>query len=235
MGSSGRIGFELTKHYLSKKYLVIAQCFRNCSKLGPLVNSYGNIHILKHDYTRSKASELIRQVKELSHRLDAAIVIHPLFHQSDSLGSGSLDKLEEEINEVIKVNLSAPLMLIYGLSTFTNIGGSIVLLTDLLPFRGVRVYLTLKPSLIQLATSAALQSVISEAPKKLPKEIKYFAVATGWLKVPGLRKKDWRAVIESVPLKRAGEIHELMDLLDYLVEKAPQYLSGAVIRFSGGL
>jgi len=235
MGSSGRVGYELTKHYLSKHYLVIAQCFRNCIKLEPLKESHENLRVLRHDFINSGINELFGRLRELDQKLDAAIIIHPLFHQSKNLLSKPISNVEKEINEVIRANLVAPLTLIYGFPSFMKEGASMVLLTDLLPSRGLNIYPTLKPSLIQLASSAALQAVISEAPKEMPKGIRYYAVATGWLGVPGLRDEDLRAITDTVPIGRAGSIDELVTLLDFLIEEAPPYLTGAVIRFSGGL
>ena len=235
MGSSGRVGYELTRHYLSKEYLVIAQCFRNCIKLEPLKESHENIRVLSHDFINSGINELLGKLRGLGRKLDAAIIIHPLFHQSKSLPSKPIKEVEKEINEVIRANLVAPLTLIYGLPPLMKERASIVMLTDLLPSRGLNIYPTLKPSLIQLASSAALQAVISEAPKELPRGIRYYAVAAGWLSVPGLRDKDLRAIRDTVPVGRAGNIDELTTLLDFLIEEAPSYLTGVVIRFSGGL
>ncbi len=235
MGSSGRVGYELTKHYLSKQYLVIAQCFSNCIKLRPLRESYENLRVLRHDFLKSGINDLLSQLKGLGQKLDAAIIIHPLFHQSKNLLSKPVKEVEKEISEVIRANLVAPLTLIYGLASLMKEGGSIMLLTDLLPYRGLNIYPTLKPSLIQLASSAALQAVISEAPKEMPEGIKYFGVAAGWLSVHGLREKDLKAITDTVPLGRAGTIDELANLLDFLIEEAPHYLTGSIIRFSGGL
>jgi len=53
--------------------------------------------------------------------------------------------------------------------------------------------------------------------------------------LPTLREEDWEAIRESVPLGRPGKVEELLNLVMYLLEKAPNYLDGSIIRFSGGL
>ncbi len=231
MGASGKIGLRITEHFLkSEKYAVIAQCRKHCSRLRGLDRKGGRLVIVRHDFLERGVKEFIIRLHE-EEPIMAAVIIEPAFHQELIKDTS---KAIQEYYDVIRLDLFTPLALIRSLWSEMEENGAIVVLTDLFPIRGADVYKGLKPSLAQIAASAGIQSVINNVPKILGGRIRIYGIALGWMNLE--RKESYlNGACEDVPLGRGGSVEELINLITYLIESAPKYLTGSVIKFSGGL
>ena len=233
VGGSGRLGFHMTLHFLDRNYQVFSQCWAHCNNLLELKKVYKELEVLKFNFLESGAASFLRTLKKMNVSLSGAILIHPVFHQRTFQNLSK--EAEEDIKRTLDINLAEPLALLIGLEDVMREKGTIVFLTDLLPLRGIDVYEPLKPSLVQLAASSAIHSVIHEAPKLFKKPIKLFGIALGWIDVKGLGDDLKEKARLKIPLRTLGKPSELADLIEYLIERAPSYMSGTLIRFSGGL
>ncbi len=224
MGASGKLGRYIALHFLKRNYEVIAQCRTRCDELERMLQGRGVYHLIKHDFLSGDLNDFIERVGSISQSLDASILVEPVFHQMTE------KKDLEECWKVIKVNLAIPLTLLHQLYPLMRPKGTVVFLSDLLPVGGLNVYHSLFPSLAQLASSSGIHALVREAPKVFKDRLRVFGIALGWINID-----DSEAALKVVPMQRAGRLEELIEVLTYLVEKAPDYMSGSLILLSGGL
>ncbi len=227
MGASGKIGFHISKALLLRGHECILQCRHHCTKLSAL-SDLGNATVVKHDFLEEGVDSFLEKVASITRSLSYAVLIQPKFGQFKG-------DVVSDFSKVIELNLKVPSLLMIKLPDLMVEGGTILMLMDLTGLEGANIYRSLKPSFAQVIASAGLKTAVETAPQYLKGRVKVLGVALGWMDLPTLREEDWEAIRESVPLGRPGKVEELLNLVMYLLEKAPNYLDGSVIRFSGGL
>ena len=227
MGASGKIGFHISKALLLRGHECILQCRHHCTKLSAL-SDLGNATVVKHDFLEEGVDSFLEKVASITRSLNYAVLIQPKFGQFKG-------DVVSDFSKVIELNLKVPSLLMIKLPDLMVEGGTILMLMDLTGLEGANIYPSLKPSFAQVVASAGLKTAVETTPQYLKGRVKVLGVALGWMDLPTLREEDWEAIRESVPLGRPGKVEELLNLVMYLLEKAPNYLDGSVIRFSGGL
>jgi len=227
MGASGKIGIEVSKALLSRGYTCILQCRKHCEKLHQL-KSKGTAIIVKHDFLKEGVDSFVNTVKDKLGTIHNVLLIHPKFYEE---GCEKYD----EFRRHIELNLIVPSYLMLKFSKVMGEGGTIIFLTDLLASRGPNVYRSLKPSFEQIISSSGIHHAVRTAPHYLSSSVKIIGIALGWMNVENLRREDMESIKDTVPLGRPGELEELINIIIYLFENAPPYLTGTIIELSGGL
>lgn len=226
IGASGKL-VRYVVLSLIRDYELFLQCNRRCVELAEFLNSAGfdvgsaNIHLIRHDFVEEGVESLSRKLSVLTSVLDASILIEPVFNQVP------LKELREElIRDVVYTDLVVPLTLIKVLTYFmTSDPSVIVVLTDLTPLKGSRFYEGLSPSLPVVASSAALHTIVKEAPHYLPSNIRVFGVALDWVSVPSKK-------LPSPATSRAMSVGEVADFIRELLSNPLRFPSGTLIELS---
>ena len=214
---------------LAGEYELILQCNRGCDELAKLLSSslrgeVSDVHLIKHDFLGKGVESLVAKMRALTNSLDASIIMEPVFDQSRFQ-----DLSEELVKEVTYLNVVVPLTLLRALASFMRgEGSSIIVLTDLTPIKGSKVYEGLTPSLPTLASSAAIHTVVREAKNHVPANVRVFGIALGWVDVPS------KKLPEGV-LKKSMNLEVVVRLIKRILSECPQELSGSVIELSGYL
>ncbi|MEM0025758.1 MAG: hypothetical protein QXV93_01055 [Zestosphaera sp.] len=226
MGASGKLVRHIVSS-LTKDYELFLQCSRKCEELreflvragGGLSNS--STHLIRHDFLEEGVESLSKKLRELTSSLDASILIEPVFDQTPFQ-----DLREDLIKKIIYLDLVVPVSLIRILTPFMSSRESVIIvLVDLTPFEGSRVYAGLNPSLPTVASSAALYAVVKESLHYLPSNIKVFGVALDWVRVPS---KKLPSNVASV----AMSVEDVVRFVKGLLEEPSKISSGALIRLS---
>lgn len=112
-------------------------------------------------------------------------------------------------------------------------GGSIVNIASMMGFvvrTQVPAYCASKAGLIHLTRALALELA--------PNEIRVNAIAPGYFETdlsrPFLITEAGRKLVQRIPQKRVGEMHELDGILMLLASDASRYMTGSVITVDGG-
>ena len=226
MGASGK----LVRHIvlaLTKDYELFLQCSKKCEELeafltrarGELSNS--GIHLIKHDFLEESVEKLSMKLRDLTSSLDASILIEPVFDQTLFQ-----DLREELIKNIIYLNLVVPITLMKVLTSFLVSDQSVIIvLVDLTPVKGSRIYSGLNPSLPTIASSAALYTIIKEAPYYLPKNIKVFGVALDWVNVPS-KKLPPNATSVAI------SVNDVIRTIKELLSNSSKLPSGTLMKLS---
>ncbi|MEO3993335.1 MAG: hypothetical protein QN229_03375 [Desulfurococcaceae archaeon TW002] len=226
IGASGKL-VRYVVFSLIRDYELFLQCNKRCIELAEFLRSAGfdvssaNIHLIRHDFIEEGVESLSRKLSVLTSVLDASILIEPVFNQVP------LKELREElIKNVVYTNLVVPLTLIKVLSSFMISEPSvIIILTDLTPIRGSKIYEGLNPSLPVVASSAALHTIIKEAPHYLPSNIRVFGVALDWVSVPSKK-------LPPSAISRAMSVGEVANFIKELLSNPLRFPSGTLIELS---
>ena len=142
---------------------------------------------------------------------------------------------EEDFNDVMKVNMN---------SVFNNTkavlrqmlkqkNGSIINLSSVVGVKGnagQSNYSSSKAAIIGFTKSVALELG--------SRNIRCNAIAPGFIETDMTNKGDGKLLenwIESIPLKRAGNVEDIANLCVYLASDKGSYITGQIIKVDGGL
>ena len=221
-GGNKGIGLETTKLFLKEGYdvIVLARDFSTCD-----VELTQQIRMLPFDLSNtSDIPLLISQLGEIDVLVNNAGIMNSL--PQDAYPS---DKIEE----IIKVNLEAPIILINEVSKgmIKNKGGRIVNVASLAGEIG-------HPDVWYGATKAGIINATKSYAKILgAKGIVINAVAPGPVEtdmlatIPEERKN---AIKSSVYLNRFARTNEIAETIFWLATKSPEYINGTCIDINNG-
>lgn len=230
-GSARRIGAELARH-LHQAGMNIILHYRSSSKdataLADKLNNQraNSVKLLKGDLKNYQhIPMLIKQGIELFGQIDALINNASSFYPTD------LQDVTEEIwEDLVGVNLKAPLYLTQALATeLKQNQGCIINIVDIhgdRPLKGYPVYSIAKAGLIMFTKSMA---------RELAPNIRVNGIAPGAIMWPeeqhyaGMHQE----IISRTALKREGSPQDIADTALFLIEHA-NYITGQIIAVDGG-
>lgn len=153
-----------------------------------------------------------------------------------TLPSKLLDITDDNWNAVVNTNLNGVAFVTREAGkrlVAANCGGSIVNIASITADRlqsFLTPYSAAKAGVVQFTKAAALEFA--------PHNIRVNALCPGYFKTPLLRDwfetEDGKALINRVPTKRIGELHELNGPLLLLASEAGSLMTGASITVDGG-
>ncbi|MEM0439758.1 MAG: SDR family oxidoreductase [Sulfolobales archaeon] len=138
--------------------------------------------------------------------------------------------------EVYVVNTIAPYTLSLEASRYMNNGGTIINIGCLSALRGHRIYAPLKPSPAYLASKASITYLTKQLAEILaPKGIRVVTIAPSWIEKEDLTHSHRESIKDHVPLKRAADPWEVVEVIRSILYMRTPYITGSVIEISGGL
>jgi pteridine reductase len=173
----------------------------------------------------SQLPDLVAKVADWGERLDILVNNASTFYPTPA---GAIS--EEHWNDLIGVNLKAPLFLSQAaVSWLRQDHGAIVNIVDIhsqRPLREHAVYGAAKAGLAMLTRSLA---------KDLAPEIRVNGVSPGAILWPENELSDAAkdSILDQIPLERAGEADDIAGCVLYLVRDAT-YVTGQIIAVDGG-
>ena len=144
--------------------------------------------------------------------------------------SADISKVNEEVwNDLINVNLKAPLFLIKAaVDSLKQTNGCVVNITDIhghRPLKHYPVYSTAKAGLIMLTKAMA---------KELAPDIRVNAVSPGAIDWPNdMQAKTKDDILNKIAMRRKGSTDDITDAVMYLINDA-SYMTGQILTIDGG-
>jgi NAD(P)-dependent dehydrogenase (short-subunit alcohol dehydrogenase family) len=133
--------------------------------------------------------------------------------------------------EMYNTNFYAPLILTRGFAEeLSNAKGSVVNLCSIAgyrvhPFAGA-AYATSKAALAALTREMAADMA--------PMGVRVNAIAPGEINTSILSPGTTKIVDNDIPMRRLGEVSEVVDLIEFLCSEKASYITGAEIAIDGG-
>jgi len=142
---------------------------------------------------------------------------------------------DEDLDELLSINLKGTISLCAALAkNFLRVpNGSIINVSSVVGLMG---------NAGQTAYAATKAGIIG-ATKSIAKElggkgVRVNAICPGFIETEMTQKLDPKVIenyLQNIPLKRTGTVHEVSNLVNFLLSDASSYVTGEVIRIDGGL
>ncbi len=223
-GASRGIGKVIALNLLNEGYAVIG-CFAKSITLAKEMEEKG-IKMFQADFSnRDEISKLIEQLKEFKFDLivhNAGTLVYEDFDNYDMKGW----------DQVISVNLEAPLLLTVGLKDNINKGGSIVNISSTDYQVGAITsisYAASKAGLVSLTKSLALNLA--------SRQIRVNAIAPNWVLTDMGEAAGNEVLEESVKLTPSGRNtspNDIANLVSFLASDKAAFINGQTITLDGG-
>lgn len=138
--------------------------------------------------------------------------------------------------EVYIINTVAPYMLSLEASRYMDRGGTIINIGCLSALRDHRIYSPLKPSPAYLASKVSITYLTKQLAELLaPKGIRVVTILPSWIDKPALSDELRSAIRSRVPLGRAADPGEVVEVIRSIIYMRTNYITGSIIEISGGL
>ena len=229
-GSTRGIGRAVAQRLIVDGWIVGVNG-RDPEAVAGLVAELGeSAHAASFDVTDSRAVLAgVAGFRKAAGRLDAVV------HCAGQMRDAPLGLLTDElIAEQLQVNVAGALYLTQAATrAMGRSGGSIVLIGSVVGEDGA------VGQTLYAATKAAVGGIVRSAAKELgPRGIRVNAVVPGVIDTDltaGLSEEAKAALALAAPLRRTGLTAEVADVIGFLVGDDARYVTGELIRVSGGL
>ncbi|MDH4128654.1 MAG: SDR family oxidoreductase [Spirochaetota bacterium] len=225
-GGAKRIGKEIVRFLASKGYKVAIHCNTSMDeaiKLKEEINKDNLIcEIFKCDL--SNENELFSLIPKV---IDKFSDLNVLINNASVFQRINFLKTEIDIfNHIFNVNFKAPYFLSQNFAKVCKEGQIINIVDSKVAHNDIAyaIYTLSKKSLAELTKISA---------KELAPSIRVNAIGPGYILPPDKESKEYLIKRpDKIPLKRKGEIHEIIKSIDFLMENL--FVTGQIIFTDGG-
>ena len=229
-GAAKRIGAAIAKRLHQTGMNIIIHHNTSESEAVELVNELNSIRsgsvvsIQANLETQETYEKLIEEAVEFKDRLDVLINNASLFYPTKI--NSMVDK---QWNEIINVNLKAPLFLSqYAAQYLRKNNGCIINIADIYgekPLKDHTIYSISKSGLITMTQSLA---------KELAPDIRVNAISPGAITWPdNMPKETKEEILEHSALKRIGTMDDISKAALFIINDA-DYITGQILNVDGG-
>ena len=232
-GASRGLGWAVVERFLGRENVAVAAFARRSSEeVKAALERHGDrLYFAEVDVTDGEATgQVVRTVVERFGRLDV-LVNNAAVGTEGLLGGMAPQTLIDGVN----VNVTGALLLArHALRRMLRQrSGNIINVASLAAFtafRGLSVY---------AATKAALVSFTNTLAREVgPQGIRVNCVAPGYLRTEmtaGLEADHLEGIRKRTPLKRLGEVAEVVDVIEFLASERSRFMTGQTLIVDGGL
>ncbi len=229
-GAGRRIGAQIAKKLHCAGFHIILHCRRSQQETQELIETFNrqrpaSAHMLTADLRRcDQVKALADEARGIRDRIDVLINNASVFYPT------AIDTVTEaQWDEIISVNLKAPLFLIRRLADeLRRRKGCII---NMLDIHGER---SLKGHPVYCASKAGLAMLTRSLARELAPDVRCNGIAPGailWPENDDPRQRE--AIISRTALKRAGDPLDIANTALFLIQDA-QYITGQTITVDGG-
>ncbi|MGA0427602.1 MAG: SDR family NAD(P)-dependent oxidoreductase [Paracoccaceae bacterium] len=233
-GSTGGIGSAIARRFAEAGASLILHARGDTPALDQLCDELGTL-------TDGRVSQICA---DLSDAQDCQSIFKNLCDESKTVDvlinnaalqpvAAIADLTALDVQEMLSVNLRAPMMLTRDFARASGLGGSVVNICSieaLSPAKAHSHYAATKAGLLHFTRAAALELG--------PQKIRVNAICPGLINREGL-SDDWPEGVarwqKSVPLGRLGEAADVADAALYLASEAARFVTGACLTVDGGM
>ena len=229
-GAAKRIGAAIAKQLHQAGMDIIIHHNTSEKEANELVDELNSIRAnsaisLQANLEKQETYEkLIEETLGFKNRLDVLVNNASLFYPTN------IDSMDDkQWNEIINVNLKAPLFLSqYAAQYLRKNNGCIINIADIYgvkPLKDHTIYSTSKSGLITMTQSLA---------KELAPDIRVNAVSPGAITWPdNMQKETKEEILEHSALKRIGTMEDISKAALFLINDA-DYITGQILNIDGG-
>jgi 3-oxoacyl-[acyl-carrier protein] reductase len=232
-GASRGLGWAVVERFLGHEGVAVAAFARRSSEevKEALARHGDRLHFAEIDVTDGEATgQLVRAVMDRFGRLD--VLVNNAAVGTEGLLAGMAP---QALVDGVNVNVTGALLLArHAVRRMLRQGsGNIINVASLAAFtafRGLSVY---------AATKAAMVSFTNTLAREVgPQGIRVNCVAPGYLRTEmtaGLDASHLEAIRKRTPLKRLGEVGEVVDVIEFLASERSRFMTGQTLIVDGGL
>ncbi|MFC3040357.1 elongation factor P 5-aminopentanone reductase [Virgibacillus xinjiangensis] len=230
VGASGDIGIAISRRLAEEGYHLLLHFNRNRQPIDTLreeLEGESVLAVIQSDLSREE--EIKRFLTELVFPVDHIVFASGMAHY------GLFQEAPEQImDEMLMLHVKAPWMITKHLlpRMIQDKAGNIVLVTSIWGEEGASnevIYSSVKG-----AQNAFVKALAKEAG---PSGILVNAVSPGFIETKmnqQISREEREAIMEEIPLSRAGKPDEVAHVVSFLLEKKSSYIQGEIIKISGG-
>ena len=226
-GAGHRVGAEIAKTVVKLGYTLILHYYSSEKKTVKLSNSLNDTGGVTFPFKADLTDE--SEMKHLWGFIDGIKGELKLLVNSASIMPGYKfgNLTSENFDQVIAINLRAPLLCSQEAAKRMTSGAQIINISDIaakLGWTGYPLY---------SVSRSALDSLTRIMAKDLAPDIRVNGIAPG-LVIPseGMETSDWELLVKKVPLMRSASVEELTMAIKFLIEN--EYITGQIITIDGG-
>ena len=230
-GSGTRLGLEFARHLASRGYALILHSnnsTQTAEALSVELNSKGTIaYNVPADFsTNAGIQQLIDRTKEIlgSRSLGLEVIIN----SAAVMLAGRIGEISSvEIDQMMSINFKAPFLISQALIPIMKQNGVVINISDV---GAEKIWL--KYPIYSLSKNILTQSA-KFFTKQFSPEVRINTLSLGIiLQNVNITSQVWDQLMEKVPLKRAGQIKEVISGIDFLIDN--KYVTGQTIIIDGG-
>jgi 3-oxoacyl-[acyl-carrier protein] reductase len=222
-GSSRGIGKAIAIELSKAGYEVHGTYNNSQEEADKLASEYG---ILFHRADLAKRDDTLRLAQKLS-----SLSLHALINNAAAWEKDKVSDMDFATwDNIIEVNLTAPVILSTLIAQSMSKGGSIVNISSTDGMTGAYDLLSYS------ASKAGLMSITKSLGNSLgAKGIRVNAIAPGWVDTGTGSEENPEIPSPSIPLGRSGRPEEIATLVEFLISDKASYINGETIVVDGGL
>lgn len=230
-GASKGLGFGITERLLSKGWIVAGFSRKTNKKVINLKKKYKKKFIfeLMDIKNYSRYEKFLNKIKKKGSLYglinNAGIVNEDLLVRQD----------DKHIKNLIEINLLAPILFTKKVIKYMmiNNSGRIINISSIVAKSGY------KGTVAYSSTKSGLEGMTRALSRELGgKNITVNSIAPGYMKTDltkNMNPEKLSQIIRRTPLKREGDIKDIIGIVEFLLNKEASYISGQSILVDGGL
>ncbi|MDC0939981.1 SDR family oxidoreductase [Candidatus Pelagibacter sp.] len=230
-GASKGLGFGITERLLSKGWMVAGFSRKTNKKVINLKKKYKKKFIfeLMDIKNYSKYEKFLDKIKKKGS-------LYGLINNAGTVNEDLLVRQDDKhIKNLLEINLLAPILFTKKVIKYMmiNSSGRIINISSIVAKSGY------KGTVAYSSTKSGLEGMTRALSRELGgKNITVNSIAPGYMKTDltkNMNPKKLAQIIRRTPLKRAGDIEDIIGIVEFLLNKEASYISGQSILVDGGL
>lgn len=230
-GASKGLGFGITERLLSKGWMVAGFSRKTNKKVIDLKKKYKKKFIfeLMDIKNYSRYEKFLDKIKKKGS-------LYGLINNAGTVNEDLLVRQDDKhIKNLIELNLLAPILFTKKVIKYMmiNSSGRIINISSIVAKSGY------KGTVAYSSTKSGLEGMTRALSRELGgKNITVNSIAPGYMKTDltkNMNPKKLAQIIRRTPLKRAGDIKDIIGIVEFLLNKEASYISGQSILVDGGL
>jgi len=230
-GASKGLGFGITERLLSKGWMVAGFSRKTNKQVINLKKKYKEKFIfeLMDIKNYSKYEKFLNKIKKKGS-------LYGLINNAGTVDEDLLVRQDDKnIKNLLEINLLAPILFTKKVIKYMmiNSSGRIINISSIVAKSGY------KGTVAYSSTKSGLEGMTRALSRELGgKNITVNSIAPGYMKTDltkNMNPKKLAQIIRRTPLKRAGDIKDIIGIVEFLLNKEASYISGQSILVDGGL
>lgn len=226
-GAARRVGKLIALHLARQGYAIGLHYHSSLTEAQKTANEIRSIgvpvYLLGADLTREQEiNDLFKQIDEIQHPFKVLVNSAAVMMRSD------LMKIEiKDWEKIMSLNIRSVWLTSREAALRMKTGGTIINISDV----GARKNWTGYGAYV--ISKAAVETLTRLMARQLAPSIRVNAIAPGLLlRGSDLNEEEWQALIDRVPMKKAGDSQQFLAALDFLLNN--EYITGEIITLAGG-